>query len=127
MIRITTVLTLLILVSLQYGLSQSDIAIGEWKSHLPYSHARYVTQSEEKIIFGTELSLFTIDKEDQSIEYISKVDGLTETGIQHLDYDPFNNQVIVAYDNSTIDIVSQSEVFPIIDLRKTQTLTTDRF
>lgn len=118
MIRITTVLTLLILVSLQYGLSQSDIAIGEWKSHLPYSHARYVTQSEEKIIFGTELSLFTIDKEDQSIEYISKVDGLTETGIQHLDYDPFNNQVIVAYDNSTIDIVSQSEVFPIIDLRE---------
>ncbi|NNF22829.1 MAG: hypothetical protein HKN67_12865, partial [Saprospiraceae bacterium] len=66
---------LLFLVTLLPG--QSNIAIGEWKSYLPYNTGVNLTQSDEKIYYGTELSVMSIDKEDFSIEYISKVEGLT--------------------------------------------------
>jgi len=97
--------------------SQSNIGIGEWKAHHTYSHARFVTQSPEKLYYGTELSIFSIDKEDNSVEFISKVEGLTETGIQHIDYDPFNDQLVIAYENSIVDLASAEEVFPIFNIK----------
>ena len=97
--------------------SQSDIAIGQWKSYLPHNAASHVVQSDEKIIYATDQALFTIDKEDNSVEYISTVDGLSETGIESLTYDSFNEQVIIAYDNSVIDILSEDGVFPIFNIK----------
>jgi hypothetical protein len=96
--------------------AQSDIAIGQWKSYLPHKDAKYVTQSDTKIIYATDLSIFTIDKDDQSIEYISKVEGLSETGISAIEYDKFNDQLIIAYDNSAIDIVRSNEVIGVYDI-----------
>ncbi len=97
-------------------LAQSDIGIGEWKSYLPHNAAKYVTQSDDKIIYATDLSIFTIDKEDASIEYISKVEGLSETGISNIEYDKFNDQLIIAYDNSVIDIVRGNEIIGVFDI-----------
>jgi len=100
----------------QYAIGQSDIGIGQWKSYLPHNAAKYVTQSDEKIIYATDLSIFTIDKEDESIEYISKVEGLSETGISAIEYDNFNDQLIIVYDNSVIDIVKDDEIIGIFDI-----------
>lgn len=97
--------------------AQSEIAIGQWESHLPHNIGLHVTQSPEKVIYATDLSLFTIDKEDNSIEYVSKVDGLSETGITNIEYDSFNDQLIVAYENSVIDILAGEEVIGIFDIR----------
>jgi len=108
-----------ILVLMMGGVSaQSDIAIGEWKSYLHHNNARYITQSNEKVILGTEQSIYTIDKEDGSMEYLSKVEGLTESGLQDIQYDKFNDQLIIAYGNSIIDIVNGSEVTPIFDIKE---------
>ena len=106
--------------------SQSEIAIGEWASYLPYNTGLYLTQSEEKIIYGTASSIFTLDKDDFSTEFISKIDGLTETGIQHIQYDPFNKQLIIAYQNSVIDIISEDEIFTIFEIRDTDFIQGDK-
>ena len=105
---------------------QSNIAIGEWASYLPYNTGLYLTQSNEHIIYGTSSSIFTIDKDDFSTEFLSKIDGLTETGIQHIQYDDFNNQLIIAYQNSVIDILSGNEVFTIFDIRDTDFIQGDK-
>ena len=108
--------TLLIIFCFAAGFAQSNIEIGQWKAHLPHNLAQHVVQSDDKIIFGTAQAVFSLDKEDLSIEFLSKVEGLTETGIQEMAFDRFNDALIIAYDNSIIDIVSGSEVFPIFDL-----------
>jgi len=97
--------------------SQGDIAIGEWSSYLPHKAGFRVEQSEDKIIYATTGSIFTIDKDDASIEYLSKVEGLSETGISEIVYDDFNDQLIVAYENSVFDIISGSEITPIFDIK----------
>lgn len=96
---------------------QSDIAIGEWVSYLPHQEGLSVTQSTDKIIYATEQSIFTIDKDEFSIDYLSKVNGLTDTGISEITYDSFNDQLVIAYENSIIDIVSGNDVFPVFDLK----------
>lgn len=106
--------------------AQSDIAIGEWISYLPYNLGAHLAQSDEKIYYGTPFSILTLDKEDGSVEFVSKVDGLSETGIQDLAYDPFNRQLIIAYDNSIIDIVSGSEVFSIDNIKETDFIQGDK-
>lgn len=98
--------------------AQSEIEIGQWKSYLPNINAEFITQSPEKIICGTSLSLFTIDKQDGSIEYLSKVEGLTETGLQNIAYDEFNDQLVIAYDNSVVDFVKGADVFPVFDIKE---------
>lgn len=96
--------------------AQSDIRIGEWKSYLPHNNVQLVEQSSDKIIYATEQSIFTLDKLDGSIEYLSKVEGLTETGIRQMEYSDINELLIIAYENSVIDLISSDEVFPVFDL-----------
>lgn len=96
--------------------SQSNIPIGSWRSYLPHNLVHNVEQSPEKIIYATEQSIFTIDKEDMTVDYLSKVEGLTDTGIETLVYDEYNEAVIIAYENSILDIIQGNSVFPIFDI-----------
>ena len=105
---------------------QSDLSIGQWKAHLPYQRGVSVTQSEEKIIYATPLSILTIDKEDGAVSFISKVDGLSDIGIQRVRYDEFNDQLFVIYTNSNIDIIKGSEIINIPNVNSNTTIIGDK-
>jgi ligand-binding sensor domain-containing protein len=106
---------------------QIDQNIGEWRSFLPYNEGRWVTQSEDKIYYSTEQALFSINKDDVTdVMFKSKVEGLTDVGIRRIKYDPFNKQLIVVYDNSNIDIISDGEVYNLPEIKDNQVLTGDR-
>ncbi len=98
-------------------------AIGEWQSHLPYQSFKRVIQSEDKIIYATDWSILTIDKDDFSCEKLSKVEGLSDIGISEISYDFANEQLLIGYDNSNIDIVRGSEVINLPNIKTNLTLT----
>ncbi len=106
--------------------SQVPRAIGEWTDHLPYQHARWVTQSDTKIIFSTDFSVFTIDKEDLSRQTISKENGLSDIGISQLEFDRFNEQLIIAYDNSNVDILTPDAIINLPNILSNQNISGDR-
>lgn len=106
--------------------AQSNIGIGQWRSYLPYQDGRQVTQSNTKIIYATDWSIFMIDKEDQSLSFLSTVNGLSETGITDIEYDLFNDQLIVAYDNSNIDIIVEDEIINISDIKDNTNIVGNR-
>lgn len=108
---------IIILLNVCFLKGQNDIGIGEWDSFLPHNQASKVTQSDDKIIYATNEAIFTIDKSDFSINYLSKVDGLTDTGVSELAYDSFNDQLVIAYDNGVIDLVTGQDVFPVFDIK----------
>lgn len=106
---------------------QIDQRIGEWRSFLPYNDGRWVTQSDDKIYYATEQALFSINKDDvNDVMFKSKVEGLTDVGIRRIKYDNFNDQLIVVYDNSNIDIISDGEVYNLSNIKDNQILTGDR-
>jgi len=106
--------------------AQNDLAIGEWKSHLPYFNVDLVEQSNEKVFLATAESVLIYDKQDESIEFLTKIDGLSETGIQDMIYDETTNQLIIAYSNSVFDIVTENEIYRISDIKNKTDIVGDK-
>jgi len=86
-------------------LAQNEIGIGEWRSHLPYRVFTHLTQSEETLFCATEWSLMMMDKDEMSVDYMSTIDGLSNTGMGVIKYSPSNDVLIVSYSNSVFDLV----------------------
>lgn len=92
------------------AVAQITSPLGGWDSYLPYQNGRAVTQSDDKIIYATEWAIVSIDKEDFSPSFLSKVEGLSDIGISDINYDNANDQLLIAYTNSNLDIVRGNDV-----------------
>ena len=89
-----------------------------WREHLPYQSAIDVTASENKIYSATPYSLFSIDLASKEIERISKVAGLSETGISTIMFDPVSKKLLIAYSNSNIDVLDAKGIHNIPELER---------
>ncbi len=78
-----------------------------WESHLPQQIVMEVAQSSENIYYATQFSIVKIDKETYNPTYISKIEGLSETGITEVAYDDQNEQLVIVYDNGMIDFLQE--------------------
>lgn len=92
--------------------AQSNLSIGQWRSHLSYREGKRVTQSDKNIIYASDKGMFTISKDDLSVKFISKEDGITDVNVSQLYYDKANKQLIIVYVDNTIDVIkSESEIY----------------
>lgn len=92
--------------------------MGLWREHLPYQSAVDVTASEQKVYCATIHSLFSVDLKTNEIERFSKIAGLSETGISCIQFDALSKRLYVAYNNSNIDVLDQSGIHNIPDLKR---------
>lgn len=100
-----------------YG-QNANPPIGQWREHLPYQGAIDVAATDQKIWAATLYSLFCVDRTTQEIERVSKVAGLSETGISRISYDPVSQKLYVAYSNSNIDVLDAKGIHNIPDLKR---------
>jgi hypothetical protein len=100
---------------------QSNLPIGKWKSHLSYKEGRRVTQSDKNIIYASEKGIFTISKDDISVNFLAKEDGFTNVDVSQLYYDKVNKQLVIIYYDNTIDIYRNDDIvnIPFIKLNTT--------
>ena len=96
------------------GLSQ-DIPIGSWCYHLSYQRARLVAGSAEVMFCAAENGLFSV--RDGATQIISKNDGLSNVAPGAMAFDPVTRSLIIGYDDSVIDFVSEDGVEVIDDLK----------
>ncbi|MFY0600360.1 MAG: T9SS type A sorting domain-containing protein [Cyclobacteriaceae bacterium] len=111
--------TLSIIVSLLLGtLSYSqNIPIGTWRTHYSYTQARILSASKDKIFCAAQNGLFSYDLSDQSLNEISKINGLSDAGISSMAYSEESAILVVGYQSGLIDLIYESEVFSIRDIR----------
>lgn len=83
----------------------TDLTIGQWKSHLPYQVGLTVSQSEDKIFYGTPYSLVILDRHDYSTRFLDKLSGLSDIGVKLVRYNATNQKLLIAYNNSNIDLL----------------------
>lgn len=93
-------------------------ALGAWREHLPYQNAVDVVATNKKIFAATPFSLFSIDKNSSEIQRISKVSGLSETGISRIAYDAETEKLFIAYNNSNIDVLVNGSIKNIPALKR---------
>lgn len=98
----------------------AQLAMGKWRTHFAYNSVTQIAQSENKIFALSEGSLFSVDKEDKSTEFYSKMNGLSDNNILRIDYDAKNKQLLIVYVNGNMDLLSSGGVINIPDLYNKQ-------
>lgn len=64
----------------------SQIPLGTWREHLPYNKVIMAVEASDRIYAATPQTLFYVDKSDNTVHKITKVDGLSDVGISSIAY-----------------------------------------
>jgi ligand-binding sensor domain-containing protein len=120
---ISKLFSLLTIISVVHLPAQLPEKAGAWTTYLPQREGNWVTQSKEKIYYSTGRSVLGIDKAEGAVTEITRQDGLSETLIEKIAYDNFNQQLIIGYKSGNIDVVTQKGIINLPYIKENQTLT----
>lgn len=95
--------------------------VGTWSDHLRYNTSSAIAVSDQKIFASTGNSLLVFDKQYNELKKLSKVNGLSETGISTVAWSDEYNILIVAYKSSAVDLVFTNSVYNINDIKNAAT------
>ena len=84
---------------------EQPVAISQWRSHLSYESARFITEDDESVYYATQEAILKVYKEDNSVEHINKVSGLSDMGIQTIEHADDLDLLVIAFSNGNIDLV----------------------
>jgi hypothetical protein len=94
------------------------LPIGGWRTHLPYQKCKSVTGSNSSIWAATDNGLFKLNKSDNTLERITKIDGLSDLSIGRIAFNPYNNILFVGYENGNIDLIEGTTITNISDIKR---------
>ncbi|MEJ7767851.1 MAG: two-component regulator propeller domain-containing protein [Chitinophagaceae bacterium] len=72
----------------------------------------------DRIFCATPYSLFSIDPVNNNIDRLSKISGLNEVGVSTIAFNEQSNKLIIAYNNSNIDILYKNEIINIDAIKR---------
>ncbi len=107
--------------ALHYTVAQG-VGIGEWRDMLPYNKTIAISKVGDRIYCATPYSLFYYNKEDYNIQRISKVNGLSDIGVNHISYNEEEEILVVAYTNTNLDFIQGDQFFNLPDIKRKEIL-----
>ena len=93
----------------------AQIPIGQWREHSNYQHAIQVLKGNQ-IYCATKTNVFAIDDQGVTTRF-SKTNGLNDVGVSCIGWDDLTQQLVIAYENSNLDIIRGSIVKNIADIQ----------
>ena len=108
----------LFLLFLPLLINAQDVPIGYWKDYQSYTSASYIAEANNKIYCVTNGGLFYINQEDNTVNRMSKVTGLSDIGIKQIAYDIDSKITIVTYENCNIDLLKNNTIINISDIKR---------
>ncbi|MEM6845238.1 MAG: hypothetical protein AAF632_23700 [Bacteroidota bacterium] len=96
--------------------AQSDIPIETWRTHFSYQDCRIIEATPERIYVAAQHGLFYVNRADNSLQILSKTDGLSDVGVTAMHYAP-EFGLILAYQSGVIDLIADGKIFPFTLIR----------
>lgn len=96
--------------------ASNNLPVGHWRHHLPNHNVIKVEEAPEKIISATNYSLIILNKDDNSIERINKIHGLSDFDISTMAYAPKQKAILLGYENGNIDVVINNSFMNLTDI-----------
>jgi ligand-binding sensor domain-containing protein len=85
--------------------ANGPVALGQWRVHLPYNNVLKICETPDKIYCASENGLFTFNYSEGSTERLSPANGFSGYKVQAMAYDQTLDALIIAYNDSKIEIV----------------------
>ncbi len=83
----------------------------KWKSYLAYYNTTLVAEANNNVFAVADGSLYSYNKEDQSVQTYSKLNGLSDVAITQLGYNADVNTLLIVYDNGNIDLWGEDGIY----------------
>lgn len=95
-----------------------DVPIGFWKDYQSYTNTSYITQAKSKIYCVTNGGLFYLNRDDNTLNRLSKVSGLSDIGVKKIAYYDSSETTIITYENCNIDLIKKGRIINISDIKR---------
>lgn len=90
--------------------AQNDFGIEMWRDHLPYANVNQVAKVGNTCYGATPYGIYKINEEDETIEQMNTVFGLSDFLIGAINSNDYTNTLIVGYQNGNIDLIQNDRV-----------------
>jgi hypothetical protein len=97
---------------------ENNIPIGEWRVHLPYNIIRSVEVVGNQTYAAANVNAFYVDHADNSLNILSKVNSLSDVGVNKIKYHTGLNILLMGYENGNIDLIKDNSVTNINDIER---------
>ena len=114
------VFLLLLVVGCYTVSSQTKIALGAWQTHFNYNAGKDVALLDNMLFYASEKSILMIDIKENAIQYLDKVHGMSDIGINCINVSSGEQTLVVAYENSNIDLYKKGLITNIPDILNKQ-------
>jgi len=113
-----TLMKKILLLFLPLFIQAQDVPIGFWKDYTSYTGASNITEAKNKIYCVANKGLFYLEKTDNTITRISKIQGLSDVGIKQIKYSKSLDLIIIVYENCNIDLLRNNIITNISDIKR---------
>jgi hypothetical protein len=113
----TLICALLIFYTFQ---GKSQVPVGKWRAHLPYSTGINVEQAGDRTYCLSTGGLFVYSTSDNSATTLTKINGLSDVVISALQFIPEKNTLVIGYENGNIDLIKNNTIYNISDIYRKQ-------
>ena len=79
--------------------------VGTWRNHLAYAEVQNICAADHDLFVLASNDLYQYNQNDQSIVTYDKTNGLSDTNITHIAWNPQAKRLIIIYQNSNIDLI----------------------
>ncbi len=91
-----------------------------WQEHLSFANGKKIAVADNKIYCATEGGLIYFNRTDNSLNKITRVNGLNDFGISTIAWSDKHQMLVVAYNNSNIDLINDNTVTNLSDIQRKQ-------
>lgn len=106
--------------------AQGDIPISSWRLHLSYNNIREVEVTPEKVFAASESGIVIFNRQDQILNTVNKLNGLSGSAITSLSYDETNDLLLVGYEKGDLDIIQSHIITNFNRLRDAEVTTSKK-
>jgi len=95
-----------------------QIAVGQWRDHLPYNYGERVAIAGEDVYLVTNVGLLKYTKSSGETEKLTKIVGLSDSGVESVEWHEGLEYVILGYSNGNIDLIKNNEIINLADIKR---------
>jgi len=92
--------------------------VGTWSDHLAYNRVENLAVGLKEVYASTGSSIIVYNREYDELRKLSRINGLSETGIKTIGWSEENNTLIIAYLSANIDLVTNNSIYNIPDISR---------
>jgi hypothetical protein len=97
---------------------QGQTPVRTWSDHLIYNTASSVSVGTDEVFASTGSSVLVYNKSYDELKKMSRINGLTESGIGTIGWSEENKTLIIGYTSANVDLVKNNTIYNIPDIER---------